>query len=68
MSTMTQEQWREHAAGHTKANSWWLKDVRGIECSRVCDEPGCIEAVKARYNPSVFGDYSDVEEQIEEDY
>jgi hypothetical protein len=70
-----------HKHSHTKQNSWWLKDAKGIEVSRVCDE--CIEAVKDQYDPAIFGDhrpdfddtglnttrsYEDiVEEQIEED-
>jgi hypothetical protein len=65
---MTPEQHREHAQTHTKQNSWWLNDARGIPCSRVCDEPGCLEAVKARYKPEVFGEgrYEDaVEEPID---
>jgi hypothetical protein len=65
---MTPEQHREHAQTHTKQNSWWLNDARGIPCSRVCDTPGCIEAVKARYKPEVFGEgrYEDaVEEPID---
>jgi hypothetical protein len=70
--SMTQEQWRTHAHTHDKSNSWWLKDAKGIECARVCHEPGCVEAVKARYHPEVFGEgrarYEDVvEETIEPD-
>lgn len=59
-----------HTATHTKANSWWLKDARGIELARVCDE--CVEQIKARYPPEVLGErgrYEDVVcEQIEADY
>jgi hypothetical protein len=67
---MTPEQHREHAQTHTKKNSWWLHDARGIACARVCDEPGCEEAVRARYKPEVFEPehYDDaVEEPIEAD-
>lgn len=67
---MTPEQLRTHKATHTKANSWWLRDAKGIEVSRVCDE--CEDAVKAQYNPAIFGEgpvaYEDVvEEPIEPD-
>jgi hypothetical protein len=67
---MNQEELVEHKQSHTKQNSWWLKDVKGIEVSRVCDH--CIAAVKAQYKPEIFGEgdesYEDVvEEPIEED-
>jgi hypothetical protein len=59
-----------HKQSHTKQNSWWLNDARGIPLSRVCDE--CIHAVKSMYRPEVLGEYGDyedvVEEQIEDDY
>jgi hypothetical protein len=69
---MTPAQLQAHKSTHNKANSWWLCDARGIEVSRVCDD--CIDAVKAQYNPAIFGEgpvsYEDVvEEPIEpEDY
>lgn len=66
---MDPEELRRHKQTHTKSNSWWLKDCKGIELSRVCDE--CIEAVKKQYPPEVLGlrgRYEDVvEEQIEPD-
>lgn len=66
---MTDDQLRAHKETHEKHNSWWLKDARGIELSRVCDE--CIEEVKKRYPPEVIGErgrYEDVvDEQIEPD-
>jgi hypothetical protein len=47
-----------------------LKDAKGIELARVCDE--CIEDIKSRYPPEVLGEsgrYEDVVcEQIEPDY
>ncbi len=68
---MNDQELAEHKETHTKQNSWWLNDAMGIPVSRVCDE--CIDAVKAHYDPAIFGEgpgrYTDVvEEQIEEDY
>jgi hypothetical protein len=61
---------RAHRATHTKTNSWWLRDAKGIELARVCDE--CIDEVKSQYAPEVLGElgrYEDVvDEQIEDDY
>lgn len=68
---MTPEEYREHYATHTKANSYWMRDARGIECCRVCDVPGCIETAESRYDSRIFrgSSYDDaVEEQIEDDY
>ncbi len=66
---MTSDELREHKITHTKANSWWLNDARGIPLSRVCGE--CIDAVEATYKPEVLGKsgrYEDaVEERIEEE-
>ena len=59
----------EHKQTHTKMNSWWLNDAKGIPLSRVCDD--CIDEVKKTYRPEVLGEcgrYEDVvEEQIEPD-
>lgn len=59
-----------HKQTHTKQNSWWLNDVKGIPLSRVCDE--CEQAVIDSYPPEVTGEcgkYENVvEEQIEDDY
>jgi len=69
---MNLDNWRlnAHLATHTKANSWWLKDAKGIPLARVCDE--CIEDIKSRYPLEVLGEcgrYEDVvEEQIDPDY
>ena len=43
---------RAHRATHTKQNSWWMHDAKGIPLCRVCDE--CVKAAKAGYNPAVF--------------
>ena len=68
-STMTHDELHEHKRTHTKDNSWWLNDARGIPLSRVCDK--CIAAVEATYKPEVLGKggrYEDaVEERIEEE-
>jgi hypothetical protein len=59
-----------HLSTHTKANSWWLKDAKGIELARVCDE--CVEQISNRYPPEVLGlagRYEDVvDEQIDDNY
>ncbi len=65
-----ERQARLHVSTHTKQNSWWLNDAKGIPLSRVCDE--CINAVKSRYAPEVLGRgpgrYEEVvEERIEPD-
>lgn len=63
---MTDDELRAHRAKHTKENSWWLNDVRGIPCGRVCEE--CEETVKSHYRPEIFSGYdqSDVDEPIED--
>lgn len=57
---------REHKRRHTRSNSWWLKDIRGIEVSRVCD--ACIASVKRGYDPAIFGERPGVtyEEMVDE--
>lgn len=66
---MTPDELRIHKQGHTKENSWWLKDAKGIELSRVCGS--CEASVRAQYRPEVLGErgrYEDVvEERIEPD-
>ena len=66
---MTREELQEHKATHTKMNSWWMNDAKGIPLCRVCDE--CLEACQASYRPEVLGlsgNYEDVvEEPIEPD-
>ena len=71
MPTVTRENLGEHRDSHTKNNSWWLSDVRGIPLTRVCED--CIDAAKSTYKPEVLGEgegrYEDaVEDQIEDDY
>ena len=46
---LIEEDLRTHLNTHTKDNSWWLNDAKGIPLTRVCDE--CIELVKDRYMP-----------------
>ena len=62
---MKGEQLRAHKATHTKATSWWLHDVNGIPVSRVCD--ACIVAVKACYEPAIFGEGGAAYEDVVED-
>ncbi len=64
--TMTREELSTHRQTHTKQNSWWMNDARGIPLCRVCDE--CIAAAKKTYKPEVLGEgrYEDaVEEPVE---
>lgn len=69
MNKITEQNLREHTLDHTRENSWWVTDVRGIPLCRVCDS--CEEVALSRYKPEVlgrYGNYEDaVEEQIEED-
>jgi hypothetical protein len=71
MSTapITRSQLQVHRQNHTKENSWWLNDAKGIPLCRVCD--GCVEVAKSTYTTEVLGTrgrYEDVvEEQIEPD-
>lgn len=62
---------RRCAIEHTKENSYWLCDARGIELCRVCEY--CEQATIDSYPPEVMGlsgNYKDVvDEPIEpEDY
>lgn len=41
---------------HTKENSYWIYDARGIPVKRVCYL--CEEKVKATYRPEIFDDPS----------
>jgi hypothetical protein len=52
---------------HTREDSWWEHDGRGIPLARVCDK--CYEAVLATYRPEILTGYneSDVDEPIEGD-
>lgn len=49
---ITREELDSHRESHTKENSWWLKDARGIECCRVCDD--CEDAAMSTYQPGIF--------------
>lgn len=37
---------------HTKHESYWVKDARGIELAKVCDK--CKKEVLARFRPDVL--------------
>jgi hypothetical protein len=39
---------------HTKDESWWEYDARGIPLARVCER--CQKAVLAKYRPDVLTD------------
>lgn len=55
------------ATVHTRENSWWEHDARGIPLGRVCDD--CEEAFLAKYRPEVLTDSNyDADEAIEGDY
>lgn len=66
---MSPEKLRTHRESHTKANSWWLHDAKGIPLCRVCCE--CLQAARECYAPEILGisgRYEDVvDEPIEED-
>jgi hypothetical protein len=52
---------------HTRADSWWEHDGRGIPLARVCAK--CQEAVLSKYDPKILSHYTqdDVDEPIEAD-
>lgn len=37
---------------HTREESWWENDARGIPLARVCER--CADAVLAQYRPDVL--------------
>lgn len=54
------------ACPHTKDESWWEYDARGIPLARVCDK--CREAKLGTYRPDVLTDPDYwADEPIEED-
>ena len=61
---MKKEDLREHMASHTKENSWWVSDVKGIPLCRVCDE--CLNLQLSRYRPEVLGFGGRYEDAVEE--
>jgi len=67
--TVTRDQLDVHRHTHTRQNSWWAKDARGIELCRVCS--ACEEAALSMYAPEVLGlrgAYTDVvEDRVEPD-
>jgi hypothetical protein len=54
------------SCNHTRQDSWWAYDARGIPLARVCDK--CEDAVLAKYRPEVLtdGNYQ-ADEDIEPD-
>ena len=61
---MNQRHLAIHKQSHTKENSWWLNDAKGIPLSRVCDT--CEEEVKKQYQPEVLGESGRYEDVVEE--
>lgn len=51
---MNHDEFLVHQDTHTKDNTWWLNDARGIPCARVCIK--CLDYVSARYRPEVMTD------------
>lgn len=51
---------------HTRDESWWEHDARGIPLARVCER--CVDEVLAKYRPDVLTDPQYwADEVIEED-
>jgi hypothetical protein len=55
------------ACKHTKQNSWWEYDARGIPLCRVCIQCKHERLAKYRREVLVDGNY-DADETIDEDY
>lgn len=61
---MNSDELRTHRQTHTKPNSWWLNDAKGIPLCRVCDE--CHAAAVESYPPEVMGLRERYEDFVEE--
>jgi|WetSurMetagenome_2_1015567.scaffolds.fasta_scaffold300015_2 hypothetical protein len=61
---VTRENLYRHKQTHTKQNSWWLLDAKGIELNRVCDE--CVDVVESLYEPEVLGKAGRYEDVVDE--
>lgn len=61
---MTRQELNAHRATHTKENSSWMHDARGIPLCRVCKE--CVVAAKKTYKPEVLGERGNYEDAVEE--
>jgi hypothetical protein len=49
---------------HTKEDSWWENDARGIPLARVCEK--CIDEKLSKYRPEVLTDsHYEANEEIE---
>lgn len=52
---------------HTRENSWWHYDARGIPTGRVCDH--CEAEHEAKFRPEVLHDANyECDEPIDEEY
>ena len=52
MPNVTRDSLSEHRQSHTKANSFWLNDARGIPLCRVC--PDCATVAKSTFLKDVL--------------
>jgi hypothetical protein len=64
MSKVTKENLRDHKMTHDKSNSWWLRDAKGIELCRVCDD--CEEVSIDQYPDWVTGRSAGYAENVDE--
>ena len=52
---------------HTRENSWWHHDARGIPTGRVCEK--CVKSHEAKFRPEIFTDSNyEADEDIDGDY
>lgn len=58
------EELRKHREQHTKENSWWMNDAKGIPLCRVCDE--CEREARSKFKPEVLGESGNYEDEVEE--
>lgn len=61
---MDRDTLRHHIQTHTKYNSYWEHDARGIPLCRVCNR--CRRDQLAKYNPEVLGLCGRYEDAVEE--
>lgn len=60
----TREELRSHQLNHTRENSWWMNDAKGIPLCRVCDE--CEQSAIDSYPPEVTGQSGRYEDVVDE--
>ena len=64
MAKVTHDELQAHRTTHTRENSWWMNDAKGIPLCRVCDD--CEDAAKRTYRPEVLGLSGNYEDVVEE--